>query len=494
MRREKFNGKSKKGQISLQILLYSAVAVILLTGFLVWGDSTIRYVAKYEGRSSALEIAEAGAEYYRWHLAHNPTDYQDGTGHAGPYSHNYYDKNGDLLGQFILEITPPSVGSTIVTVKSTGKLSADSTIEKIIEVKFGKPSFAKFAAVVNEDVRFGEGTEVFGAIHSNGGVHFDGTAHNLVSSALSVYNDPDHSGNNEFGVHTHRNPPPQTGIDSSFRPLEAPPNSVQNRSDVFLAGRQFPVPAVDFTGITSDLAQIKTDAQSNGVYLADSGAQGYHLLLKTNNSFDLYKVTAIENAPNGCISVLGQQDWGTWSIKTEQFMHTYSFPANGLIFTEDDVWVEGQINNARLTIAAAIFPENPSHRAAITVNNNLLYTNYDDKDAIALISQGNFNVGMISADILRIDGAIIAQNNRVGRYYYRPPSGQQNRCAPYHIRNTITLYGILASNERYGFAYTDGTGYQNRNLIYDSNLLYAPPPSFPLTTDEYQLISWEEIR
>jgi hypothetical protein len=52
---------------------------------------------------------------------------------------------------------------------------------------------------------------------------------------------------------------------------------------------------------------------------------------------------------------------------------------------------------------------------------------------------------------------------------------------------------MLASKERYGFAYTDGTGYITRNINYDANLLYNPPPFFPLTSDEYEVVSWEEI-
>lgn len=479
MMREKFNGKSKKGQISLQILLYSAVAVILLSGFLVWGDTTIKYVAKYEGRSSALEIAEAGAEYYRWHLAHNPTDYQDGTGHTGPYTHNYYDKNGDLLGQFILEITPPSVGSTIVTVKSTGKLSADQSIEKIIQVKLGKPSYAKYAAALNADVRFGSGTEVFGAIHSNGGIRFDGIAHNLVSSALYSYDDPDHSGANEYAVHTHTNP-----ID----PLPTPPNPPPNRPDVFMTGRQVSVPALDFPGITQNLADIRQQASSTGFYRGSSGAQGYDVLLNTNNTFTLYKVNNLVSPPSKCTNTQGQDGWGTWSINNESATGTYVIPPNGLIFLEDNVWVRGQINNSRITITSAKFPDSPATRTSITINSDLKYTNYDGKDAIALIAQKNINIGLRSADTIRVDAALMAQNGRAGRYYY------VSYCGAEYKRTTITTYGMIASNQRYGFAYTDGTGYQNRYLNYDSNLLYAPPPSFPLTTDEYQLISWEEIK
>jgi hypothetical protein len=141
-----------------------------------------------------------------------------------------------------------------------------------------------------------------------------------------------------------------------------------------------------------------------------------------------------------------------------------------------------------LTIVSGKFPDSPSTRTSITVNSDLLYTNYDGSDVLSLIAQGNINVGMISEDDLRIDGALIAQNGRVGRYYYA------QQCNPHNTRDTITLYGMIGSNLRYGFAYTDGTGYENRNIIYDANLLYSPPPSFPLTSDQYQVVSWEEVR
>jgi hypothetical protein len=158
---------------------------------------------------------------------------------------------------------------------------------------------------------------------------------------------------------------------------------------------------------------------------------------------------------------------------------------------EDNLWVEGAINTARVTIAAGRFPDSPATRPAITVNNNLTYTNYDGTDVVSLISQGNLNVGMVSQDNLRIDAALVAQNGRVGRYYYPGPGNRT--CAPYHSRASITLYGMIVTNLRYGFAYTDGNGYDVRNITYDANLLYGPPPSFPLTTDQYQVISWQEI-
>ncbi|WKZ29485.1 MAG: hypothetical protein QY323_02010 [Patescibacteria group bacterium] len=434
-------------------------------------------------RQLAVQVAEAGIEYYRWHLAHAPLDFQDGTGTAGPYVHEYKDASGEVIGHFALDITPPPVGSTVVTITSTGRLESTASVEEVIEVRMGKPSLAKYSVVANDEMNFGPGTEVFGSIHSNSGIRFDGLVHNVVTSAQVEYNDPDHSGSNEHGVHTHVFP---------TDPL--PPATLPARTDVFEAGRYVGVPAIDFAGLSANLAQMKSDAQLDGRYFAASGALGYRIVFQTNDTFDLYVVNSVIPVPNGCTSVLGQHDWGTWSVNTQSFLQNYDLPHNGILFVEDNVWVEGQIDTARVTVAAARFPDNPAKRMHITVNEDLLYTNYDGQDVIALVAQGNFNVGMISSNTLRIDAALIAQNGRIGRYYYRPPTNGQNRCSPYHLRQMITLYGMIGTNERYGFAYSDGTGYQIRNIIYDGNLLYGPPPSFPLAADQYQTITWKRKR
>ncbi len=481
------NIKKKKlhfGYIIILVIVVSSTAALLIGGLGGWLATSIKAARQVSQGEQAFQIAEAGIEYYRWHLAHAPQDYQDGTGGPGPYVHDFFNKDGVLIGQFALDITPPPPGSTVVTIKSAGEAFGDSSVSRDLAVKMAVPSLAKYAVVANAAMRFGAGTEVFGPIHSNGGIRFDGLAHNVVSSAVADYDDPDHTGVNEFGVHTHAN---------SVDPV--PPNAVPDRPDVFEAGRQFPMPAVDFVGITADLAEIRDAAQADGFYRPSAGALGYHVVLKTDDTFDLYRVTNLANPPTpGCNNIQNQSGWGTWSIQNEQFIDTYPFPNNGLILLEDDIFVQGQIDTARLTLVAAFFPDNPPFRKNIIVNNDLLYTNYDGQDVIALIAQGNINVGMISENDLRIDAALVAQNGRVGRHYYRRPSGGSNRCSPYHIRQTITLWGMIATSQRYGFAYTDGTGYQIRNINYDSNLLYGPPPSFPLTSDQYTILSWEEIK
>lgn len=487
------SNKNSRGVVLVNVLVFSAIAISVVTFFITWASTSVKIVKSTLYKEQALEIAEAGIDYYRWHLAHDPNDFQDGTGTSGPYVHTFYDKDGSAIGSFTLTITPPVTGSTIVTIQSEGQLDASPSTKRIIQTKLAIPSFAKYAIVANDFMRFGEGTEVFGPIHSNKGLRFDGVAHNIVTSAVSTYDDPDHSGSVEFGVHTHV----LAGgtISNSFRPLEAPPTDpVENRSDVFMTGREFPVPESDFTGITNDLSTIKTDAIDNGKYLDPSGASylGYHITLKVDGTYDLYKVKNLASAGSFCsmTSSYGDSTWGTWSIKSsngETFVGNYTNPANGLIFVEDDVWVDGQIDFARITIAAGAFPDNVNTRKNIIINNDLLYTNYDGTDIIGLIAQRNITVGMVSEDNLRIDAALMAVNGRVGRYYY------SSYCSPYHLRNEIILYGMIGSSKRYGFAYSNNTGYDIRTIMYDANLLYSPPISFPLTSDKYTTISWDEI-
>ncbi len=489
-----FGRRNKQSGILLvEAIVFGSIAIVMIGALISWAAVNIKASRLALEREQAMLIAEAGEDYYRWHLAHASGDYKDGNATStGPYVHQFYDKDGNDIGAFTLTITPPITGSTLVTIVSRGTIVADPTVHRTLKVQLGIPSLAKYAMVTNAVVYYGCGDEVFGPIHSNVGVGFfacgsgaQPIAHNVVTSAVSTFND----GSNHFGVYTSVSPADPT-----------PPASVPNRPDVFVSGRQFPVPAVDFSSITSDLSAIKANAQASGFYRAASGGQGYKVVLKTNDTFDLYKVNSLLSTPGGCTNSQGQTGWGTWSIKNDvpngaptggaaTLLGNYPFPANGLMFFEDHVWIEGQINSARLTIAAGAFPVNSATYKNIIVNNNLIYTNFDGTDAIGLIAQGNFLVGMASAANLTIDGAIIAQNGKTIRYYY-------NGCgASYDLRTSLTTYGMFASNGQGYFYYSGGgnSGYASQPASYDGNFLFGPPPSFPLTSSSYQIISWGEI-
>ena len=461
--------------MAVELLFLSAIVITLVGGFISLAASFLQTSVRAQNKLQAFTIAEAGIEYYRWHLAHAGSDFQDGTGGPGPYVHNYYDKDGTKIGQFTLTITPPPAGSTIVTITSAGTVLADPSVKKIIQVRMGVPSFAKYAWVLNAPVVFGTAAEVFGLIDSNSGIQFNGLAHNLVESALTTYNDPSNGNRNEWAVYTTNSPAdPQ------------PPTALGSQPN-FLAGRTLGVPAIDFAGITQDLATIKATAASSGFYAPSSSAFGYDLLLSTT-SYTVYKVTALTPAPRNCTNALGQSGWGTWSVSTETPYASGTIPQNGDMFFEDNLWVRGNINGARVTIASGRFPVNPSTYSNIIVNNSITYANTNGSDTIALIAQGNINVGLSSDNSLTIDAALIAQNGAIQRYYY------SSNCGSGYSRTQLTTLGIMATNQQSGFYYGGSNGYLNRTYNYDTNLLYSPPPSFPLTTDEYSLISWQEVQ
>lgn len=467
--------KNAGGMIVVQTLVFGTIVVVMSGALGSWAAMALKAGRAAFNREQAFQASEAGIDYYRWHLAHAPTDYQDGTGQPGPYVHELKDRSGVTIGEFSLDITPPGLGSTLVKIKSTGTSAKDPLIPRKVESWVAKPSIAKYAVAGNNAMRFGEGTEVFGPIHVNGGIRFDGLAHNIVTSGATTYTDTDTDActGNSWAVHTCLNPDDPS-----------PPTALPLRTDVFEAGRLISQPTINFSGFTADLAILKGKAQSADGFWRDaagSGYVGYHIVLRTNDTFDLYKI----NSWAGLGNCSGTSS--SWSVGTQTLQGNYPFPNNGVIFLEDHTVINGQINGARLTITAADLV-NPIVNKNIIINNDILYTNYDGTDSIGLIGQAGVKVGMISEDDLKIDAALIAQNDSVGRFYYIG-----NSCA-YKNRSEISLFGMIASFARYGFAYVNGTGYATRNIIYDANLLYAPPPDFPLTSDQYQILSWQEVK
>jgi len=445
--------------------------------------------------NQAIHIAEAGVNYYRWVLYHDHEQYCNketckpapNYGPYGPYE--YKDASGNISGYYELYITPPPAnGSTIVKIKSVGWEASHPTVKKTIEVHCGIPSWSSYSALANDFMRFGEGTEVWGAIHSNAGIRFDGVAHNLISSAVLNYDDPDHTGANEFGVHTHLSPTDPLPNGSN------PPNNVPDKLSIFMAGRKFPTPVVSFnllSGYTSDTYAKATTSglvfDPRAVGTADVSSvvawrgcisstcdEGFHITLKNNNTFDIRGVSAVVATCNS---------EPTYSILTEGSATNYPIPANGIIFAKNNVWVDGHINGSRVTVLAFKEPFTTGI-ADIYLNKDITYTKYDGTDSIGLIAQRNVTVGRFSEDDLQIDAALIAKTGKVGREYY------SKTCSDWQ-KTKITINGSIATAIRYGFAYTDDTGYITRNINYDNNLTFSPPPHYP-TTGEYTFISWKE--
>ena len=144
--------------ILINALVFGSIAIILVTGLVSWGGVILKSSRLIVGREQAFHIAEAGVDYYRWHLAHAVTDYYDGnasTTSPGPYVHTFADKDGNIIGEYALTITPPPSGSTVVKIKSRGTFYGVDPISRTILATLAIPSLAKYSVAANDVMRFG---------------------------------------------------------------------------------------------------------------------------------------------------------------------------------------------------------------------------------------------------------------------------------------------------------------------------------------------------
>jgi len=490
--------QNEHGSLLLGVLVFAAIAITVTTGFVGYAVTLHKVARTLEPKEQALQIAEAGIDYYRWHLAKDPDDYKDGTGVPGPYVHTFNDKNDSAIGSYSLNIIPPVAGSNQITIESTGVLTAYPNVERTIRVVVEQPSFTSYVLLSNSPIYMGPQYEVYGAVHSNGGIRFDGLAHNIVTSSVTSYDDASHADTTlEHGVHTHVKPLPETGVYATSVVAEAPPSGVATRADVFSAGRSFPINAIDFNGLTTQISSLKTQAQSaSGRYISNSGALGIHIVLKTNDTMDVYRVNRLTSMAQ-CNDVLNQattySPFYSWSIKSgngQALIGNYALPVNGVIFVDDNVWVDGQINTAKVTIVAATLPEDATKYRNIIINADLLYTNFGGQDSIGLIAQGNIMPGLQSDTDLVIHAALMSQYAHVWRNYY-----DGSKCSPYNVRTSLSIYGSITSYLESKFVYPENgnNGYQDITLTYDGYLTTGGSPYYPTSSEDFQILSWEEI-
>ena len=447
------------------ILIYAVVIIFIFSlvvlGLLSYATMELRITRSTVAREQAFQIAEAGANYYQWHLNFFPDDFWDGNASTtpGPYVHDYVDSaTGKTIGRFSLQISRPTLGSTIVNIVSTGYTLESPQTTRTVTVRFGIPSLATYSFLANGQVWIGSTESVSGQFFSNGGIHFDGSGNAPIMSAKQTY-----------------------ACTPLFNcsPTTTKPGIWGSANQATRNFWQYPVPNVDFFAITANLSTLKSDAQTGGIYLPPSNAQGYSLVFKNDGTIDIYTVTSLANDPRGQDTNL---IWHNESIDYQNriLLDNVPMPDNGAIFVEDNVWVEGTVQG-RATVAAGVLPYNINVAPNIMIPNNIIYAARDGSDALGLLSQKNILVTYLSPNNLEIDAALIAQNGAVERYYYQS-----------NTKNSITVYGAIASNETWTWSWNSPvtSGYVNTNTTYDSNLLYSPPPDFPLSSAGYRQISW----
>ena len=432
-----------KGAYLPAIMMASVLFIAFATAVIAISTSNLKLTKVNERSVSNLQVAEAGVNYYMWHLSHNNKDYCDGNTCVGdppygPYSHQYADPSGKILGTYDLYITPPALGESVTTVRSVGKVS-NSTGDRTVTAELGMPSFARYAFLVGTECWFGADETTNGPVHSNVGVHFDGTNNGIVSSSSTTY-----TPSGQFGGDGHVH----NGVWGNGGPTNY---------------WVFPVPTVDFNRISIDFTNLRTKAITSGIYLGSSSSRGYYLRLRADDKIDVYRVSRERT-----------------SGITTNYIETRNAPSNGILYVQDNVWVDGTYNN-KITIAA----HTPgSGTPIIKIKSNLLYQAKDGNSSIGLVAEGNIEVPEYASDNLEIDAALLSQT---GHVWYPYVLGA--------VKDNIQVYGSISTLQTWTWTWVSGStvtsGYRTTSQTYDPYLTLNPPPEFP-TTGTYAILSWRE--
>ncbi len=449
------------------------------------------------GNAEGFSIAEAGLEYYRWHLAHFPTDLQNGTGAAGPYTIPFNDPEGGQAGTYTLTITGNTSCNQItsVDIKSTGTPAGNTGGSATIMARWAKPSVALYSYILNSSVWAGADRVINGPYHSNGGIRMDGTTNAPVTSSLASW-----TCTSTFGCNTNTTEPGVFGAGSN--------------SNLW----SFPTPQVDFTAISANFSSLKTTAKTSGLYFPriSSGTagtsnydEGYHLIFNSNGTVTVYKVTAETNVPSLPVDnssiIAPQADYSL--IKTQSLYNdgthptgVYTLPSNcGLIFVEDNAWIEGTIPTEVTVVAANVTTSGVTPN--IMLPNNIMYSNPSGVSGLTAISANDILITPDSPNNMTLNGIFIAQGGAFGRNDYGLNSSGTVTCPnSYEPRGTLTIHGTTVSNLRTGTQWSNScnpggdnpAGYLTRIDAFDRQLSTNPPPFTPNVSTVGEFVSWRQ--
>lgn len=467
--------KQNKGVVIPMVLVFGAAFLIIFSGLMLFVLMQFRQQDIRIARNEALNIADAGVNFYQWCVNHEIDDC--------PTERDYYDANGQLIGHFSLNVNQEmSCGETIrKTVVSTGWTNKFPNTKRKISALFGRPSVAKYSYVVHDCVWAGADRQIRGPYHVNNGVRMDGTNYSIVTSSLPEW---------VCGGSFDCDPCPTShGCRVSGYDCVCPgvfTTTANSNPGLF----EYPKNPFNFDKVLVNLSDLQGAAVANNSYFRpsveiDDEAVGYHIILNNNGTYDVRIVTDVI----GVSAYSLEEGWHTddFIISSDYWYGTYNINSScGVIFFEDDLWIEGTING-KATIASANLQEDSGIITDVVIYNNINYSSLDGSDAIGVIAQGNMLISPTSPDTMTLRGIFIAQDGRFGRNHY-----------PDNERSLLETYGVTVSRGRTGTQWTaDGTfssGYRTREDYVDSNLIYSAPPFIPYLSPDFKMVRWQEVK
>lgn len=449
-------------------LIVVLILLILSSALLTMVMANLKRSNLYNKQISATNIAEAGVNYYLWHLAHDSSDYFDGhtgdlpnsDGFYGPYRHDYSNSLGETVGYYELYIRPPQSNSTTIQVRSVGHVNG-ANLSKSILTRLTMPYFSQyFLLSFNDETWIGDQETVNGPVHSNNpevGIRNEGVVGQTTATCIDHYQSPSDDGNEHDCIWG-------TGT--------------------FEQGSDYPVDQLNVADINYSGLKTSAGTSGNNYYPETVGSyNGYHLILHTD-SYDLKKVKTTTNHRGNTPD--GRSENFPDEIRTEDnYLSNQLYPENGLMFFEDDVWIEGTVNNHRISVVAAKPSENrTAFLNNIYIVNNLTYQEKNDQTKIGLIAQKRIVLSYNVPNNLNIDAAMLTKNDYI---FFPDYTGR--------LKSTLNIFGSMAHRGGLVFTWVSGStilsGFPTTHYDFDTDLVFDPPPYFP-KSGSYQISSWQE--
>jgi hypothetical protein len=467
------------GFLLILVLVMGSVFLLIVSSFIGYVATQNQVVNFRHEQHRATEIAEAGLNYYRWYLAHNPGDVTNGTGLPGPFVHEYKDPEGGTIGEFSLDISSNEYCGDIasIDITSTGHTYVDPDAIARISARYKQLTVADYSFINNASIRYGSTRVITGPVHGNQGVRMDGAHNSFVGAGVPTFDGND-------GVYT---------------------TTVNATPGLF----RFPISPIDFTGLTIDMAQIRARAQSDGIYYGPTAQDGYRLEFNSDGTIDVYEVTQTSNY----WSYSAVEKWHQGErndIRNETLLNAGLVinPDCPVLFFEDKLWIEGQVTQKVAVGVGLNTTPNPYGSGSngqnnIVIHNNLQYVPNSDAGLVA-IAEEDIDVGIEVQNNMSADGIFIAQKGRFGRNYYCTSCGFRftDYGLPWFLdqyvsRDNLNRLGSVVSNLGGGTEWSsDGgnhlSGFRSRITSFDRNQVDDPPPLTPATNDVYELQNWQQ--
>jgi len=309
--------------------------------------------------------------------------------------------------EYNIQVTPPTAANPVLTVQSTGRPAGDTNTKdyRVIEQVQSPNSITRYYRIVNGNVSFGTTTTTNGQVWSNGTITHDGIATADLWATGSI----------------------NGGVSMQNGSVKHPSQSTP----------------INFSAFLTSLTDISRAASIN------SPSTNFH-----DGTRDVWKLVFLNTGKftaQAC-DLNGSNDAGLQLPTTNCTTATqYNVPANGAIYTDQDVVVSGQVKG-RVTVATtqniiladAINPVTPG------------------TDVIGLNAQIDLIIAQYAPNTLNWNASVLCQT---GTWHTYSQDGSHG---------TMTFSGSSTTDDGGSM-----TMYTTRNYGYDNNLRFLIPPWFP---------------